>query len=156
MSDQALADPAQSYHSYTRGDYTISTDPTRLDVDAVYGYLSRSYWATGRPREIQEAALRHSLNFGVYHSAAQGSAQVGLARVITDYATFAYLCDVYILEEHQGNGLGKWLIDTLINDPTLHTVRRFMLATRDAHGLYAQFGFVPPANPEIWMERRRT
>lgn len=158
MSDPTLADPAQTYQSYTRDDYTISTNPARLDVDAIYGYLSRSYWATGRPRAIQEVALRHSLNFGVYHDAPHLNrpAQVGLARVITDYATFAYLCDVYILEEHQGNGLGKWLIDTLINDPTLHTVRRFMLATRDAHGLYAQFGFVPPANPEIWMERRRT
>jgi GNAT superfamily N-acetyltransferase len=159
MSDPALLTPAHNYQSYSRGDYTISTDPARVDVDAVYAYISRSYWATGRPRAIQEAALRHSLNFGVYHHTShldeQKPTQVGLARVITDYATFAYLCDVYILEEHQGNGLGKWLIDTLINDPLLHTVRRFMLATRDAHGLYAQFGFVPPANPELWMEHRR-
>ncbi len=155
MSEQLLSDPSRIYQSYRRGEYTISTDPTLLDLDAIHGYLSRSYWAAERSRPIQEVALRHSLNFGVYHTDPQGETQVGLARIITDYATFAYLCDVYILEEHQGNGLGKWLIDTMLNDPTLHTVRRFMLATRDAHGLYAQFGFAPPTKPEIWMERMR-
>jgi GNAT superfamily N-acetyltransferase len=148
MSAQ-LTDPSLEVHTYTRGDYTISTDPARLDADAIYGYLSRSYWASARPREMAELSLRHSLNFGVYH----GSTQVGLARIITDYATFAYLCDVFILEEHQGNGLGKWLIDTLLNDPSLQNIRRFMLATRDAHGLYAQFGFTPTVKPENWMER---
>jgi GNAT superfamily N-acetyltransferase len=148
MSAQ-LTDPSLEVHTYTHGDYTISTDPARLDADAIYSYLSRSYWASARPREMAELSLRHSLNFGLYH----GSTQVGLARIITDYATFAYLCDVFILEEHQGNGLGKWLIDTLLNDPSLRNIRRFMLATRDAHGLYAQFGFTPTAKPEIWMER---
>jgi GNAT superfamily N-acetyltransferase len=155
MSEQIVSDPSLAYHTYTRGDYTISTDPALLDVDAIYGYLSRSYWATGRPRPIAELSLRHSLNFGVYHNASHHCAQVGLARVITDYATFVYVCDVFILEKHQGNGLGKWLIETMTNDPALQNVRRFMLATRDAHGLYAQFGFTAPAKPEIWMERVR-
>lgn len=157
MSDAIIADPSLEYQTYTRGEYTISTDPARLDVDAIYGYLSRSYWATGRPRPTLELSLRHSLNFGVYHGPDQRQvqAQVGLARIITDYATFAYLCDVFVVEEHQGHGLGKWLIDTVINDPTLQHIRRFMLATRDAHGLYAQFGFAAPVKPEIWMERLR-
>ncbi len=140
---------SQSYSHYTQGDYTISTDPALLDVDAIHGYLTRSYWATGRSHSTVQESLRHSLNFGLY----QGRAQVGLARVVTDYTLFAYLCDVYILEEHQGHGLGKWLLKTLINDPALHSIRRFMLATRDAHTFYAQFGFTPPAKPELWMER---
>jgi GNAT superfamily N-acetyltransferase len=152
MSEQALSNPALPYQTYTRGDYTISTDPTLLNVDAIYGYLSRSYWAAPRPRQIVELSLRHSLNFGLYH----GREQVGLARVITDYATYAYLCDVYVLEEHRGQSLGKWLVDTMINDPALQYVRRFMLATRDAHGLYAQYGFVELNAPELWMEHRKT
>lgn len=151
----SLADPAQPYHVYTRGAYTISTDPARLDVDAIAAYLSRSYWANLRPREVVDLSLRHSLNFGLYYTGAQGDHQVGLARIVTDYAVFAYLCDVYILEEHRGHGLGKWLIDTMINDPALKYVARIMLATRDAHGLYAQYGFASPAKPDVWMERIR-
>src|SRR5262245_25481536 len=124
MSEQ-ITDPTLEYHTYTRGEYTISTDPARLDAEAIHGYLSRSYWATHRPRQIVELSLRHSLNFGVYHtnghSDGQEDAQVGLARIITDYATFAYLCDVYILEDHRGHGLGKWLVETMINDPALAT-----------------------------------
>jgi GNAT superfamily N-acetyltransferase len=148
-NEAIISDPSLPYHSYTRGEYTISTDPTLLDVDAIYGYLSRSYWANIRPREMVALSLRHSLNFGLYH----GRAQVGLARIVTDYTVFAYLCDVFILEEHQGNGLGKWLMETMLNDPSLRNIRRFMLATRDAHGLYAQFGFTEMGNPEMWMER---
>lgn len=151
MSQLAFADPALGYHTYTRGNYTISTDPARLDVDAIYAYLSRSYWAAGRPREIIELSLRHSLNFGLYH----GEDQVGLARIVTDYAIFAYLCDVYVLEEHRKQGLGKWLIETMLKDPALAHVDRFMLATRDAHGLYAQFGFAPLTKPENFMMRSR-
>jgi GNAT superfamily N-acetyltransferase len=153
---ELVADPSLTYQSYTRGAYTISTDPARLDVDAIYGYLSRSYWASTRPREMVELSSRHSLNFGLYYTDERDGSvqQVGLARVITDYATFAYLCDVYVLEEHRGDGLGKWLIDTMLNDPTLKYVYRFMLATRDAHGLYAQFGYEPLVKPESWMERR--
>lgn len=135
----------------TRGEYTISTDPARLDLDVIYGYIYRSYWAAGRPRVLMARALRHSLNFGVYH----GAQQVGLARVITDYATYVYLCDVFILEEHQGQGLGKWLIEVVTTHPALQTARRWTLATRDAHGLYSQYGFTPVADPGSLMERIR-
>jgi GNAT superfamily N-acetyltransferase len=134
--------------SYTRGDYTIDTNPARLDVDAIHAYLVDAYWSVGRTRPIVEESLRHSINFGLYH----GQSQVGLARVISDCAIFAYLCDVYILEEHRGYGLGKWLIDTVLHDPAFATVRRWMLATNDAHGLYTQFGFTPLARPHIMME----
>ena len=149
---------ALSHHTLTRGDYTISTDPARLDVDVIHGYLSRSYWANTRPREIVELSLRPSLNFGLYYldptQESTTATQVGLARVITDYAVFAYLCDVFILEEHRGHGLGKWLIESVVAAPALKHVMRFMLATRDAHSLYSQFGFAPVV-PEVWMERTR-
>jgi GNAT superfamily N-acetyltransferase len=154
---ESLSDPSLTYHSYTRGDYTISTDPAHLDADAIADYLARSYWANLRPRAIIELSLRHSLNFGLYYTSAEAGnrnkTQVGLARVVTDYATYAYLCDVYLLEEHRGHGLGKWLIETLIHDPALQYPRRITLATRDAHGLYAQFGFTPLTKPENRMER---
>jgi GNAT superfamily N-acetyltransferase len=128
--------------------YCISTDPARLDVAAIEAYLTRSYWATGRPRAIIEVSLAHSYNFGLYHH----TAQVGLARLITDYAVFAYFCDVYVLEEHQGQGLGKWLVQTVLDDPALATVSRFTLSTRDAHGLYAQHGFTPLVRPQNMMD----
>lgn len=131
-----------------RDDYLISTDPARLDVAAIHGYLTRSYWCAGIPREVVERSIRHSLCFGLYRN----DAQVGLARVITDRATYAYLCDVYILEDHRGHGLGKWLMETVLSHPWLQGLRRFMLATRDAHGLYEQFGFRPLAEPQRHME----
>jgi GNAT superfamily N-acetyltransferase len=137
---------------YQRGEYTISTDPARLDIEAIYGYLSRSYWAAGRPKETLARAIQNSLCFGVY----QGAEQVGFARVITDYAVFAYLADVYILEEHQGQGLGKWLISVVTSQPELQGLRRWLLATRDAHGLYRQFGFTELGAPERWMERMKS
>jgi ribosomal protein S18 acetylase RimI-like enzyme len=132
------------------GVYEISTDPARLDVAAIHGYLTRSYWSPGIPIEIVERALRHSLCFGVYESA--GGAQVGLARVVTDYATFAYLCDVYVLEEHRGHGLGKRMMRELMAHPALSGARRVMLATRDAHGLYAGFGFLEAGAAKNLME----
>jgi GNAT superfamily N-acetyltransferase len=135
-----------------RGDYLISTDPARLDLDSIYGYLSGSYWAAGRPREVVARSLRASLCFGLYH----GASQVGLARVVTDCATFAWLCDVFVLEEHRGRGLGVWLIDVVVGHPELQGLRRIMLATRDAHGLYARHGFTPITAPERWMERLAT
>jgi GNAT superfamily N-acetyltransferase len=133
-----------------RGGYRISTDPAQLDLDVIHGYLSRSYWAAGRPRELLARALRHSLCFGLYHE----RGQVGLARVVSDYATFAWLCDVFVLEEHQGQGLGKWLIGAVVAHPQLQGLRRMMLATRDAHGLYRQCGFTSLDEPARWMERR--
>ena len=131
-----------------RGDYAISTDPARLDIAAIHAFLSRSYWAAGVPRSVVVRALAHSLCFGLYH----GTAQVGLARVISDRATFAYLADVYVLEAHRGQGLSKWLMETLCAHEDLQGLRRFLLATKDAHGLYAQFGFKPLHWPERVME----
>jgi GNAT superfamily N-acetyltransferase len=129
--------------------YLISTDPARLDVDVIHGYLARSYWAAGRPRAVLERSLQQSLCFGLYHE----GAQVGMARVVTDYATFAWLCDVFVLEAHRGRGLGVWLIATVVGHPDLQGLRRFLLATRDAHDLYRKHGFAPLAAPERWMER---
>ncbi len=133
-----------------RGEYRISTDPARLDAVAIQACLARSYWAQGIPLETVERGLRNSLCFGLYHR----GAQVGLARVISDYATFAYLCDVYILEDYRGKGLGKWLMDYVMRHPQLQNLRRFSLATRDAHDLYRRFGFRPLARPQRVMEIR--
>lgn len=134
-----------------RDGYTISTDPARLDLDAVAEALGDSYWAAGRPREVIARSLDGSLCFGLY----QGEAQIGMARVVTDRATFAWLCDVYVLEAHRGRGLGKWLIGAVVAHPDLAGLRRFLLATRDAHGLYRQHGFETLGAPERWMERLR-
>lgn len=133
----------------TRRDrFIISTDPSRLDMDAIAEMLKRSYWASGRSRERLERALANSLVFGLY----DGDRQIGLARIVSDYAVFAYLCDVFIHEDYRGKGLGKWLMQTVHNHPDLQGLRRWLLATRDAHGLYAQYGWKPLANPERWME----
>lgn len=128
--------------------YEIDTDPGRIDVDVVHAYLTRSYWARGIPRGTVERSLPGSLVWGIY----QGSVQAGFARVITDKATFAYLCDVFVLEEHQGRGLGPWLMATIMRHPDLQGLRRFVLATRDAHGLYEKVGFQRLAAPERFME----
>lgn len=131
-----------------RGPFTVSTDPARLDVDAVHAYLSRSYWAEGIPRPVVARCLEGSLSFGLYHEARQ----IGLARVVTDRASVAYLCDVYVLEDYRGQGLGKWLVEAVMAHPDLQRLRRFILVTRDAHGLYEPFGFQPLAAPEKYME----
>lgn len=131
--------------------YKILTDSRAIDVDAVHAYLTRSYWAQGVPRDIVSRAVEASLCFGLF----AGDLQVGLARVVTDHATFAYLCDVYVLERHRGRGLGKWLIETVHAHPDLQGLRRFLLATRDAHGLYRQFSFTPLAHPEFFLEINR-
>jgi len=135
-----------------RRGYLISTDPDKLDLAVIHGYLSgESYWAQGRPLDVMQRALEHSLNFGVY----LGDEQVGLARVVTDYATFAWLCDVFILEPHRGQGLGKWLIQTVVAHPALQGVLT-VLGTRDAHGLYQGYGgFEPMQDLERWMLRPR-
>jgi GNAT superfamily N-acetyltransferase len=136
------------FERFPRGEYSISTDPTRLDVDAIHSYLVRAYWCEGIPRQTLERAIPNSLCFGLFH----GKDQVGLARVITDSATYAYLCDVYVLEDHRGKGLGKWLMECVMAHPALQGLRRFSLATRDAHGLYHQFGFRELSKPESQME----
>jgi GNAT superfamily N-acetyltransferase len=132
-----------------RRDYVVSDDPSRLDHDAIYAFLSKSYWAANRARHTQDMANRYSLCFGLYHA----DAQVGFGRVVTDHATFAYLADVYVLEAHRGQGLGRWLMECVHAHPRLQGLRRWALATRDAHGLYEQFGWVPLTNAERWMER---
>lgn len=130
--------------------YEISTDPSRLDVRAIHTYLTRSYWSPGIPFDIVERAARNSLCFGAYERAS--GAQVGLARVVTDYATFAYICDVYVLEEHRGHGLGKRLMEAVMAHPALTGARRAMLGTRDAHGLYARHGFRAPPDDGVLMQ----
>jgi len=133
---------------WKKENYLVSTDRTKLDVAAIHAFLSRAYWCEGIPLATVERALQHSLCFGLF----DGRAQVGLARVISDYTTFAYLCDVYVLPSHQGRGLGTWLIECVIAHPQLQGLRRFNLATRDAHKLYAKFGFRPLAQPDAHME----
>ena len=135
---------------WQKGEYTISTDDTRLDIALIHDFLSnRSYWAKGRTRAAIEHSIANSLAFGVYHAARQ----VGFARVVTDYATFAYLADVFVLEEERGHGLGKWLMETIVQHPQLQGLRRWLLVTRDAHELYRQSGFTGLQWPERWMER---
>jgi len=130
-----------------REQFTISTDPARLNVDAIADMLARAYWAQGRTSQMIARYLQHSLTFGLY----DGSRQIGLARVVSDYTTFAWLCDVFIHEDYRGQGLGKWLIETVHNHPDLQGLRRWMLITRDAHGLYDQFGWTPLDAPDRIM-----
>ena len=130
--------------------YEISSDSGRLDAAAIHAYLTRSYWSPGIPLDSVERALRNSLCFGVYESSS--GAQVGFARVVTDYATFAYLCDVYVLEAHRGRGLAKWMMREVMAHPALTGARRIMLATRDAHGLYRHSGFAEVGQSRTLME----
>ena len=133
---------------WRRGPHTISTDRARLDIEAVHDYLANhSYWALGRSLEVVRRSVEHSLCFGLY----EGERQVGFARAVTDYATFAYLADVYVLEEARGRGLGKWLVSTVLAHPDLQGLRRWLLATRDAHELYRPFGFRELERPEFYM-----
>ncbi|MBE0669134.1 MAG: GNAT family N-acetyltransferase [Anaerolineales bacterium] len=140
----------QIFHTH-RDSFTISTDPARLDMNAVHDFLSRAYWAKGRPRERTEAAFANSLVFGIY----EGSRQIGMARVVSDFSIVAYLCDVFIHEEYRGHGLGKWLVQSILEHPDLQSIRRWLLATDDAHGLYRQFDFIQLTDPEKWMQRLR-
>lgn len=129
--------------------YSISSNPKEMDLSVIHGYLSNSYWAKGIPWDVMEKAVKNSLCFGVFTSTGE---QVAFARIITDYATFAYLADVFVLQEHRGKGLSKRLLKTIIEYPDLQGLRRMLLATRDAHGLYQQFGFTPLNSPELFME----
>jgi len=134
-------------------DFTVSTDPDRLDLEAIHAALSREYWSEGIPRETVARALRGSLCFGLYVVEGQREGrQIGLARVITDAATFAYLCDVYVLSEFRGRGLGKLLMRAVMEHPDLQGLRRFSLVTRDAHELYRPFGFAEITSPDRHME----
>ena len=132
-----------------RDRYLVTTDKTRLDLRVIHDFLRKSYWAAGIPIEVVERSIRNSLTFGLFC----GEAQVGFARVVTDRATFAYLADVFVLEGHRGRGLSGWLMETVLSHPELQGLRRWMLATADAHGLYERYGFAALKKPEIFMER---
>jgi len=143
------SDAAQLHEISRRGDFVISTDPALLDVPLIHEYLSNhSYWAAGRPLDVVRRSIENSLCFGLY----QNDRQAGLARVVTDRATFAWLCDVFVLQPYQGRGMSKWLLECVVSHPDLQSVRRFLLATRDAHGLYQRYGFTPLADPSQFME----
>jgi GNAT superfamily N-acetyltransferase len=130
--------------------YELTTDRARLDLRAIHAYLVRSYWSPGIPLGIVERAVNNSLCFGLFETAR--GAQVGFTRVVTDHATFAYLCDVYVLEQHRGRGLSKWMMREVMVHPAVAGARRAMLATRDAHGLYEQSGFVVAGKAGNLME----
>lgn len=135
--------------SHSRGSSTITTDHSKLDIPFLHSYLTDSYWAKGIPLETMKRAIENSLCFGVF----EGARQIGFARVITDYATFAYLADVFIIDEFRRRGLAKWLMECVVSHPSLQGLRRWTLATRDAHWLYAKYGFTPLQMPDRWMER---
>ena len=133
---------------YGKEQFLITTNRSRLDVEMIHSFLTRSYWAKGIRREVVARSLENSLCFGVYRD----TEQIGFARVISDYATYAYIGDVFIVESYCGHGLGKWLMQCIMEHPRLQGLRRWSLVTADAHGLYAQFGFTALDAPERYME----
>ena len=135
---------------WIRGQYTLSTDKSRLDLERVHAFLSTVYWSMGIPKATIAKAVEHSVAFGLYSE----TEQVGFARVITDFATHAYVCDVYVEESHRGHGLAAWMMECMLAHPELQGLRRWMLITRDAHGLYRKLGFTE-ARPGAWMEIAR-
>jgi GNAT superfamily N-acetyltransferase len=137
---------------YRSGDFLVSTDRARLDLDVIHDFLTNCYWAKGIPREVVLRSIEHALCFGIYDA---NGAQAGFARVISDFATIAYVGDVFVLETHRGRGLGKWLMQCIMQHPSLQNLRRWILTTRDSHGLYAQVGFTPVKMPERYMELHR-
>jgi GNAT superfamily N-acetyltransferase len=137
---------------YRQGEFLISTDRSRLDIHVIHGFLTNCYWAKGIPQEIVARSIERSLCFGIYDV---GGAQAGFARVVSDYATVAYLGDVFVLESYRGRGLSKWMMECITQHPALQNLRRWILLTGDAHGLYSQFGFTPIEAPERYMELHR-
>ena len=140
----------ETIHELRSGDYLASTDRSLLDLPLIHRFLTGAYWSEGIPAGIVERAVAHSLPIGAYHA----GTQVGFARAVTDYATIAYVADVFVLEHYRGRGIGKLLIACLTSHPDLQGIRTWLLLTRDAHGLYRQFGFTPPPNPERVMIKR--
>ncbi|WP_181305067.1 GNAT family N-acetyltransferase [Rufibacter sp. XAAS-G3-1] len=128
--------------------YLLSFDKDLLQLEVIHGFLREVYWSRGIPKQVVKKAIEHSLCLGIY---AEGK-QVAFARLITDYATFAYLCDVFVLEDYRGKGLSKWMLQAFRSHPELQGLRRWMLATEDAHSLYTQFGFEPLPHPERFMQ----
>jgi len=158
-----------------RGEFLVSTDPARLDLDVIHNFLTNCYWAKAIPREVVARSIEHSLCFGIYDCTGENSApgaealgakwsraersepeprspQVGFARVVSDFATVAYLGDVFVLESHRGRGLGKWMVECIMQHPALQGLRRWILLTRDAHELYAKSGFTSLKKPDRYME----
>lgn len=133
---------------WKQGGFTISDRRDEMDVASIHNFLCKTYWAEGIPKPVVEKAMKNSLCFGLFHD----SKQVGFGRVVTDRATFAYLADVFVVPAYQGRGLGKWLISCVLAHPELQGLRRWLLATLDAHGLYEQNGFVALRNPDLFME----
>lgn len=131
------------------GEYRVTTDPACVNADVVESYLRKSYWAANRSRELIERSIEHSLCFSLL----QEALHIGFARVVTDFSDFAWLCDVYIDESYRGRGISRLLLESILEHPNLQGLRRFILATRDAHALYAKLGFHSLSNPDIWMER---
>ena len=154
---------------HRRGEFLLSTDPSRLDLDLIHNFLTNCYWAKGIPKEVVARSIEHSLCFGIYDESgeqtpvvakpvgrsAPRSVQVGFARVISDFATMAYLGDVFVLESQRGRGLGKWMMECVMRHPALQGLRRWILLTRDAHELYAKVGFTHLKSPERYMELHR-
>jgi GNAT superfamily N-acetyltransferase len=134
---------------WSRGHFTVSCDPAKLDHAVIAQFLRSSYWAQDVPLRTVEKSLENSLCFALL----DGKRQIGFSRVISDYATIAYLGDVFVLDEFRGAGLAKWMMACIVSHPDLQGLRRWILSTRDAHGLYAQFGFAPLKNPQMFMER---
>jgi GNAT superfamily N-acetyltransferase len=132
----------------TKDEYEIDDDPGRVDLDVVQGFLAGSYWAAGVPRDVVARSVANSLVLGLYH----GGRQIGFTRVVTDRATFAWVADVFVLPAHRGRGLAHWMMETMLAHPDLSGLRRFMLATADAHGVYADSGFTPLTDPGRFME----
>jgi GNAT superfamily N-acetyltransferase len=151
---------------HRRGEFLVSTDRNRLDLDLIYQFLTNCYWAKGIPKDVVARSIEHSLCFGIYDGSreksprlaqaarhgAPASAQIGFARVISDFTTYAYIADVFVLESHRGQGIGKLLMECIQQHPQLQGLRRWSLTTADAHGLYSQFGFAPLKWPERYME----
>ncbi len=159
------SDPEIIFEERREG-YLISTDRARLELDVIHDFLTNCYWAKGIPREIVQRSVENSLCFGVYEDwehqiprltkeVRRGAPQVGFARVVSDFATVAYLGDVFALESHRGRGLSKWLMECVMRHPALQNLRRWILLTRDAHGLYSKYGFTALTTPERYMELRR-
>ncbi len=136
---------------WRREEYAVSDEPERLDLEVIHGFLSRSYWAEGIPRKTVERSIVHSIPFGLYHLS-DPETQVGFARVVSDHATFAYLADVFVIDSHRGHGLGIWLVECIVAHPELQSLRRWILATKNAHTLYRRFGWDGLASPDRWME----
>lgn len=137
-------------NGFPSGQFQISTDPERLDFNVLHDFLSTTYWAKGRTLEQIKRTIEHSLPFGLF----ENERQIGFARVLTDYVTFAYVADVFVLEEFRGQGLGRWLLNQVVSHPELHEVRTWFLVTKDAHDLYRKVGFTELSHPEMLMERR--